>query len=78
MAKIKPLVLEFTNQQDLEKMAEEYRFIGRETEVDKQNLKLVVLTLPKKYKKKTDRENKIYRAKNPESEYATEETEERY
>lgn len=69
MAKIKPLVLEFTNQADLEKMADEYKFIGREVEINRKELKLVVLTLPKKYKKKTEREAKANRNKEQENEY---------
>lgn len=69
MAKIKPLVLEFTNQTDLEKMADEYKFIGREVEINRKELKLTVLTLPKKYKKKTEREAKANRNKEQDNEY---------
>lgn len=52
MAKVKPLVMSFDNINDLTKMKKEYEFIGREVEVDNAELKLTILTLPKKYKRK--------------------------
>jgi len=58
MAKIKPLVMSFENVVALEKMREEYEFIGREVEVNHKELKLTVLTLPKKYKRKQARDSK--------------------
>lgn len=59
MGNIKPLVLEFTNIEDLEKQKAEYDYIGREVSVDRASLTLTVLTLPSKYKKKSEREAKI-------------------
>jgi hypothetical protein len=61
MAKIKPLVLSFKSLDDLEKAKAEYDYIGREVDVDRKALKLTVLTLPRKYKKKTMREIKAAR-----------------
>lgn len=59
MGNIKPLILEFKNIEDLEKQKAEYDYIGREVKVDRAALTLTVLTLPSKYKKKTEREAKI-------------------
>lgn len=67
MGKIKPLVLSFKDIDALEKMKAEYDYIGRETSVDRQKLELTLLTLPRKYKKKTEREAKL-RAKREENE----------
>ena len=58
MAKIKPLVMSFKSVDELEKMKAEYDFIGRDTDVNVSELKLTVLTLPRKYKKKQSRDNK--------------------
>lgn len=59
MSSVKPLVMSFTSLDELEKVKADYDFIGREVEVDRQNLRLIVLTVPKKYKKKSDKEAKI-------------------
>lgn len=59
MGNIKPLILEFQSIDDLEKQKAEYDYIGREVKVDRSNLTLTVLTLPLKYKKKSEREAKI-------------------
>jgi hypothetical protein len=59
MAKVRPLVMNFGSADELEKMRQEYEFIGREVETNQAELKLTVLTLPKKYKRKAARENKI-------------------
>jgi hypothetical protein len=56
MSKIKPLTLEFTSLDQLEKTKAEYNFIGREVSVDRQKMVLTVLTLPTVYKKKSDKE----------------------
>lgn len=58
MARVKPLVLSYKNASDLEKAKADYDFIGRETETNWDKLELTVLTLPKKYKKKTERDAK--------------------
>lgn len=61
MAKVKPLVMNFDNINDLTKMKEEYEFIGREVEVNNAELKLTILTLPKKYKRKITKPTRIAR-----------------
>ena len=58
MASIKPLVLSYNNASDLEKAKANYDFIGQETEIHWGKMELVVLTLPRKYKKKTERESR--------------------
>lgn len=67
--KIKPLVLTFDNAGDLERMKEEYEFIGREVNIDRQAMKLTVLTLPRKYKKKSIKETKNARKKEKEESF---------
>jgi hypothetical protein len=69
MSKVKNLVITFDNQESLMKMKEDYEFIGREVDVDMSELKLTVLTLPRKYKKKNIREAKIARKREAENEY---------
>jgi hypothetical protein len=74
MSKVKPLIMSFPDAQALEAMRQEYEFIGRETEVNQRELKLTVLTLPKKYKKKSVREAKA-RAKSRDGEFDLDEYE---
>lgn len=65
MARVKPLVLQFENAASLTKAKENYDFIGQETELNWEKLELVVLTLPKKYKKKMQKEARIKARKEP-------------
>lgn len=67
MAKIKPLVLTFGTLDELEKAKAEYDFIGREVDIDRKQLKLTVLTLPRRYKKKALREAKTARKREEEN-----------
>ena len=61
MAKIKPLVMSFDNAQALDSMKAEYEFIGREVDADYRELKLVVRSLPRKFKKKQTHDAKLAR-----------------
>jgi len=56
--------MSFENVSALTKMKEEYEFIGREVEVNTPELKLTVLSLPKKYKKKKSSSPKTSRPQN--------------
>ena len=69
MAKVKPLVMNFSDAEALNKMKEEYDFIGREVEIDVRNLKLTVLTLPRKYKRKQSKEAKTRRPREGDFDY---------
>lgn len=59
MAKVKPLVLRFDNASDLEKAKANYDYIGQETDINWEKLELTVRTLPRKYKRKTEKEAQI-------------------
>jgi hypothetical protein len=59
MSSIKPLVMSFSSLDELEKAKADYDFIGREVDVDRKSLRLTVLTIPRKYKKKADKEAKL-------------------
>jgi len=61
MAKIRNLVLYPKSQESLYSLKSDYEWIGREVLVqrDELGLKLVVLALPKKYKKKEQAEAKL-------------------
>ena len=74
MSKVNPLVMSFPDQESLEKTRKEYEFIGREVETDARELKLTVLTLPKKYKKKSVQEAKV-RARSRDNDFDTEDYE---
>lgn len=58
MGKVRPLVIECKDIDDLERQKAEYEYIGREVKVDRAHLTLTVLTIPSKYKRKTEREAK--------------------
>lgn len=59
--------MSFASLDELEKAKADYDFIGREVEVDRKGLRLTVLTVPKKYKKKSDREAKVRSRKETDS-----------
>lgn len=69
MAKVRPLVMNFPDIKSLESMRDEYEFIGREVDIDSRELKLTVLTLPRKYKKKQVKEAKAKAKKETEFDY---------
>lgn len=56
--KIKNLIIECGDQKAVFKLLDEYKFIGRETNYDLEKLQVIVLALPRNYKKKNDATSK--------------------
>lgn len=63
MAQIKNQVIYTSDFDTLNRLADEYRFVGREVRVEPRKSRLVVLALPSTYKRKEEREKKLRKRK---------------
>ena len=58
MARVENLQIHPDDEQELDRLVEEYRFIGREVTVDRPGLTVTVLAMPSDYKRKRERDNR--------------------
>jgi hypothetical protein len=67
MASIRNLVIDANGDQEIDRIVEEYTFIGREVSVDRGARTVTVLAMPSDYKKKREHDSRA-RAKRERSE----------